>query len=161
MFDLNTILTAALTAAVTEATKPLLERIEKLETNCNAYEILFKSHIERFEALETDADVKALETSTLSPDDLVQALHHRGRVLAGAGQVGDGEQGALQALGPAEALDVAAQALDLGLQRGHVRLPRTRRGGRRIAGFQRLWHAGLRLPLPRGRPECISAPRRR
>lgn len=72
MFDLNTILTAALTAAVTEATKPLLERIEKLETNCNAYEILFKSHIERFEALETDADVKALETSTLSPDDLVQ-----------------------------------------------------------------------------------------
>lgn len=72
MFDLNTILTAALTAAVAEATKPLLERIEKLETNCNAYEILFKSHIERFEALETDADVKALETSTLSPDDLVQ-----------------------------------------------------------------------------------------
>ena len=72
MFDLNTILTAALTAAVTEATKPLLERIEKLETNCNAYEIMFRSHIERFEALETDADVKALETSTLSPDDLVQ-----------------------------------------------------------------------------------------
>lgn len=72
MIDINNILTQALTAAVTEATKPLLERIEKLETNCNAYEILFKSHIERIEALETDADVKALETSTLSPDDLVQ-----------------------------------------------------------------------------------------
>lgn len=72
MIDINNILTQALTAAVTEATKPLLERIEKLETNCNAYEIMFRSHIERFEALETDADVKALETDTLSPDDLVQ-----------------------------------------------------------------------------------------
>ena len=52
MFDLNAVLSAALQQAVTEATKPLLERIEKLETNCNAYEILFKSHIERIEALE-------------------------------------------------------------------------------------------------------------
>lgn len=53
MFDLNAVLSAALQQAVTEATKPLLERIEKLETNCNAYEILFRSHIERIEALET------------------------------------------------------------------------------------------------------------
>ena len=47
MFDLNTILSAALTAAVAEATKPLLERIEKLENN-------------------------PAQGDTLSPDDLVQ-----------------------------------------------------------------------------------------
>lgn len=68
MFDLNTILTQALTAAVAEATKPLVERIEKLETNCNAYEIMFRSHIERLEALENNPATG----ETLSPDDLVQ-----------------------------------------------------------------------------------------
>lgn len=47
MFDLNAILSAALTAAVAEATKPLLERIEKLENN-------------------------PAQGDTLSPDDLVQ-----------------------------------------------------------------------------------------
>lgn len=61
MFDINAILTAALTAAVAEATKPLHEAVQALAA--------------RIEALEnrlTDADVKALETDTLSPDDLVQ-----------------------------------------------------------------------------------------
>lgn len=61
MFDLNTILTAALQQAVTEAMKPWHEAVQTLSA--------------RVEALEnrlTDADVKALETSTLSPDDLVQ-----------------------------------------------------------------------------------------
>lgn len=70
MFDLNTILTQALTAAVAEATKPLLERIEKLETNCNAYEIMFRSHIERLEALETrltDADLFTKTTEVTMP----------------------------------------------------------------------------------------------
>lgn len=61
MIDINNILTQALTAAVTEATKPLHEAVQALAA--------------RIEALEnrlTDADVKALETDTLSPDDLVQ-----------------------------------------------------------------------------------------
>jgi hypothetical protein len=53
MFDLNAILTQALTAAVTEATKPLLERIAALETKL---------------ALETTL----MQGETLSPDDLVQ-----------------------------------------------------------------------------------------
>ena len=53
MFDLNAILTQALTAAVAEATKPLVERIAALETKL---------------ALETTL----MQGDTLSPDDLVQ-----------------------------------------------------------------------------------------
>lgn len=60
MIDINNILTQALNAAVQEATKPLLERIETLQTHCNAYEVLFKETRERIAALEvklTEADL--------------------------------------------------------------------------------------------------------
>ena len=53
MIDINNILTQALTAAVAEATKPLVERIAALETKL---------------ALETTL----MQGDTLSPDDLVQ-----------------------------------------------------------------------------------------
>lgn len=51
MFDLNAVLSAALQQAVAEATKPLLDRIEKLETTCNAYEILHKAAAENAEVM--------------------------------------------------------------------------------------------------------------
>ena len=53
MIDINNILSQALTAAVAEATKPLVERIAALETKL---------------ALETTL----MQGDTLSPDDLVQ-----------------------------------------------------------------------------------------
>ena len=67
-------------------------------------------------------------------DDLVQAFEHDARVLAGARQVGDREQRALQPLGAAEPLDVDPQPLDLGRQRsGVVRARPRRQGGQLVA----------------------------
>lgn len=58
MFDINTIITQALNAAVQQATAPLLERIEKLEF-CNADQhqrlrVLEGALTERVAALESD-----------------------------------------------------------------------------------------------------------
>lgn len=56
MFDLNAILSAALTAAVTEAMKPLLERVEELETQLKCHANFDLTRMEqRIEALENIA----------------------------------------------------------------------------------------------------------
>lgn len=55
MFDLNTILSAALQQAVEAATKPLLERIETLQSTATGYEILFNHFKKRIDALEERA----------------------------------------------------------------------------------------------------------
>ena len=53
MFDLNTILSAAIGVAIAEATKPLLERIEELETQLKCHANFDLTRMEqRIEALE-------------------------------------------------------------------------------------------------------------
>ena len=54
MIDINTLISNALIVAVQEATKPLVERIEALQTNCAAYEILFNETRGRIAALENN-----------------------------------------------------------------------------------------------------------
>ena len=76
-----------------------------------------EAHRVRFRRVAHDVEVLGVHQPA---DDFVQAAHHRGGVFAGAGQVGNREQGALQALGPAQAFDVHPQALDLGGEFGGI-----------------------------------------
>jgi hypothetical protein len=70
MFDLNQILSAALNAAVAEAIKPLVERIEKLESTANANNFTVGGLETRVKALENNPAV-GVDTTLL---DRVVAL---------------------------------------------------------------------------------------
>ena len=74
MIDINNILTQALTAAVAEATKPLLERIEELETQLKCHANFDLTRMEqRIEALENIA-AEYSPTASINETRLVEVL---------------------------------------------------------------------------------------
>lgn len=90
MFDINAIVSAALTAAVEAATKPLLERIVALE---NAYYIDYRALADRLTALENNpaigvdttllARVVEMESNAFAMRDSIQALENeKGNTLS-------------------------------------------------------------------------------
>jgi hypothetical protein len=76
MFDLNAIVSAALNAAVAEAIKPLVERIEKLEAENKAYDSLFRAQEVRVEALENNPAIGVDTTLEQRVVALEQRMDH-------------------------------------------------------------------------------------
>lgn len=80
MIDINNIISLALTSAINKAIEPLVERIEKLETNCTAYEILHKNQHDALVALRdriTALEGDVSHTVQVQQANIVAALADR------------------------------------------------------------------------------------